>query len=152
MVLTVKRMTMSFKNRFVLSLLCLGAYRPMALAQSLPGTFTATGNMIEARAFHRATLLFDGKVLITGGNQSPRAELYNPAMGTFTATANMAGSRWGHSATLLPDGRVLIAGGTNRPELFGNRRTLRSLGRYVHADWQYDYGPRRAHSNAAPKR
>lgn len=86
-------------------------FMSLALAQS-PGTFTATGNMTSARGFHRATLLFDGKVLITGGNPSvSRAELYNPVTGTFTATGNMAGSRSGHSATLLPDGRVLIAGG-----------------------------------------
>ncbi len=88
----------------------------VALAQSA-GTFTATGNMTTAREFQRATLLFDGQVLITGGNSTgANAELYDPATGTFTATGNMGGGiRWGHTATLLPDGRVLIAGGAVGP-------------------------------------
>jgi large repetitive protein len=75
------------------------------------GTFTATGNLTTNRPFPTATLLHNGKVLITGyGFQVAGAELYDPSTGTFTATGNTA--TWSaHSATLLADGRVLIAGG-----------------------------------------
>jgi hypothetical protein len=83
------------------------------------GTFAATGDMTVPRVFHAATLLADGRVLITGGTRSAdvglgsvaSAELYDPASGTFTATGDLTVPRLGHTATLLPDGRVLIAGG-----------------------------------------
>lgn len=70
--------------------------------------FQATGSMITPRGFHQATLLDDGKVLISGGSTqwldpwspyandpvqhglpwarySPFAELFDPTSGTFTA-------------------------------------------------------------------
>ena len=80
------------------------------------GTFTATGAMTAARAWHTATLLNNGQVLIAGGaanffSPTASAELYDPAAGTFTPTGNMTTPRSLHTASLLPDGRVLIAGG-----------------------------------------
>src|SRR5689334_5918789 len=111
-----------FKTRLVVQLLWLGfaGYGQMAMAQST-GTFSATGNMTTPRGAHTATLLFNGKVLITGGNQHNQhafpdvvlasAELYDPATGTFAPTGDMTMPRAGHSATLLADGRVLITGG-----------------------------------------
>ena len=66
--------------------------------------------MSSARHYATATLLLNGKALITGGGNAV-AELYDPATGTFTATGSMVADRMWHTATLLPDGTVLIAGG-----------------------------------------
>ena len=66
---------------------------------------------------HAATLLPDGRVLVTGGPPNgredgwPTAELYDPSSGSWTITGNMVRVRLGHTATLLPDGRVLVVGG-----------------------------------------
>ena len=88
----------------------------LLLGQSSGGAFAATGAMTTARSWHTATLLTNGKVLITGGslgfNPLATAELYDPDSGTFTSTGRMTTPRMAHSATLLPDGKVLIAGGT----------------------------------------
>ncbi len=80
------------------------------------GTFNYAGEMNVARAYHTATLLPNGKVLIAGGRRSVRdeldsAELYEPALHKFTPTGKMHSARAAHTATLLTDGRVLIAGG-----------------------------------------
>jgi hypothetical protein len=79
------------------------------------GKFTATGSMTHGRAWHTATLLADGRVLIAGGEEArtdlTSAELYDPKTGKFTPTGSMADGRIYHTATLLADGRVLVAGG-----------------------------------------
>jgi hypothetical protein len=81
--------------------------------------FLPTGRMQNARAYHTATLLLDGRVLLAGGTSvSPGSppvplstmEIYDPERGTFTPAAPII-PRNAHTATLLNDGRVLLAGG-----------------------------------------
>jgi N-acetylneuraminic acid mutarotase len=74
--------------------------------------------MVTDRTFHTATLLPDGRVLVTGGagggpgEALASAELYDPSRGTWTATGSMGGAREEHTATLLPNGKVLVTGGS----------------------------------------
>jgi len=81
--------------------------------------FRMLGEMTAPRAFHRATALADGRVLLTGGiggdgNAVATAEIYDPQTGKFTATGPMNARRKEHTATLLADGRVLVAGGADQ--------------------------------------
>lgn len=79
--------------------------------------FVLTGSMNVVRVDGMtATRLQDGRVLITGGedtSQTPlaSAELYDPKTGTFSPTGSMITARSGQTATLLADGKVLVAGG-----------------------------------------
>jgi len=82
-------------------------------------TWSITGNLTQPRFRHTATLLTNGKVLVTGGmdfsggNALASAEVYDPLTGAWTATGNMWGARWLHQAVLLSDGKVLVVGGSN---------------------------------------
>jgi hypothetical protein len=76
-------------------------------------------HLTQPRAVHRATLLQDGRVLVTGGCTEPgcegfdagrRAEVYDGARG-LVPDAQMATPRASGTATLLADGRVLLVGG-----------------------------------------
>ena len=73
------------------------------------GTFTPTGDMTTARSGHAATLLSDGRVLITGG-ASGSAELYDPATGLFTESRSITAAHHSPAANLLSNGKVLISG------------------------------------------
>jgi len=70
--------------------------------------FEQTGSMAQARTSHTATLLANGKVLVTSGSS---AELYDPASRTWTLTGSPNQARYGYTATLLATGKVLVAGG-----------------------------------------
>jgi hypothetical protein len=78
--------------------------------------FSAVGSMALARGECTATLLQDGKVLVTGGvDQSDRAlssaEIFDPHTNSFSSAASMMVPRSQHTATLLRDGTVLTIGG-----------------------------------------
>ena len=80
------------------------------------GSWSASGDMLEARRLHSATLLNDGRVLVAGGiggnGQLTSAELYDPSSATWTVTGGMRAAREFHTATLLTNGLVLAAGGS----------------------------------------
>lgn len=84
--------------------------------ESEHGYFKAAAKMATPRANHAATLLQDGRVLITGGASKrgyyKSAEIYDPKTNKFHRIADMNEPRNYHSSTLLNDGRVLIAGGS----------------------------------------
>ena len=79
------------------------------------------------RAYHTATALPDGRVLVAGGLHALRgtnptthapyiertssAAIYDPRAGTWTPTAPLDTGRTGHAAALLTDGTVLVSGG-----------------------------------------
>jgi len=93
------------------------------------GRFTAAGTMTSARTAHAASLLGDGSVLLTGGQDDhflivDSAELFDPQSNNFRTLSPscngnpsppgcMSVSRDFHISVRLDDGRVLIAGGTN---------------------------------------
>lgn len=62
-----------------------------------------------------ATLLADGRILITASMGTPR--LYDPADDSWSETGPMLTPRYNHVATLLTDGSVLVAGGDVPPDV-----------------------------------
>ncbi len=83
------------------------------------GIWNITDSMAKGRDQHTATLLTNGKVLVTGGLSSDviiaTCELFdmagNGGKGKWTTVASMNIPRGLHTATLLPDGKILVAGG-----------------------------------------
>ena len=79
--------------------------------------FVAGPSMITPRASGTATLLEDGRVLLTGGyvgegkGPTVSAEVYAPLRHEFMPIADLAVARADHTASRLPDGRVIIVGG-----------------------------------------
>ncbi|HYO66343.1 MAG TPA: kelch repeat-containing protein, partial [Archangium sp.] len=80
-----------------------------------PCIWAVTGSLDSPRQGHTATLLANGKVLVTGGRTSSAnlqtAELYDPALGSWSSTGSMNSPHPGHTATILSDGKVLVSGG-----------------------------------------
>ncbi|MGI8627109.1 MAG: kelch repeat-containing protein [Geodermatophilaceae bacterium] len=87
-----------------------------APARSTDG-FTALDPIVD-RAAHAASLLPDGRVLITGGcvvdgcsEGTASTEIYDPVTQRFLEGPDMSVPRAGHTATSLPGGDVLLIGG-----------------------------------------
>jgi RHS repeat-associated protein len=82
--------------------------------------------MTQNRAWHTATVLPNGKVVIIGGLSdkgvfADTVEIFDPETLTFDAGPGKV-TRAYHTATLLTDGRVFIAGGSD-----GNRRSNKKV-------------------------
>ena len=77
--------------------------------------WSSAGTLVPPLAYHAATLLPNGKVLLTGGCEPTTPappQLYDPATNSWTyAGAAVPLSRLFPTATLLADGRVLLVGG-----------------------------------------
>lgn len=82
----------------------------------LPDSWISAGEEVEERGGHTATLLQNGKVLVTGGtldiNSLVSCELYDPTSKTWSKAASLPQGREQHAAVLLTDGRVLVVGGS----------------------------------------
>jgi hypothetical protein len=74
--------------------------------------WTQVGPLVNARALHTATLLYDARVLVVGGFNTV-VEVFDPITSRFSAAAPTTTTRRYHTATLLVDGRVLVTGGSS---------------------------------------
>ena len=106
------------RKSFTALFITLLIFSSLAIAQT-SGTWTLTGQMVNSEQNATATLLQNGKVLVSGGDLGAltlainKAQIFDPATNSWTAAPNMKAFRMGHSGTLLPNGKVLIAGGIN---------------------------------------
>lgn len=86
------------------------------LLDPVTGKWAETGKMSTARYNHTATLLFNGKVLVSGGSDSrgnalSSAELYDPTTRTWTMTGLLNNTHSSDQAVLQPGGKVLVFSG-----------------------------------------
>jgi hypothetical protein len=95
------------------------------------GSYTDNSARLQSRRFfHQATLLKDGKVLVSGGIDNPHGffngafrdgmfygsilsscDVYDPVTETTVKTGNMITPRFFHVALLMSNGQVFISGG-----------------------------------------
>jgi N-acetylneuraminic acid mutarotase len=81
------------------------------------GTWNSAAFMSTALAYHTATLLSAGTVLVAGGEAADRlgattsAAIYDPVANTWTSVASLNISRYNHLAIPLPNGNVVVAYG-----------------------------------------
>lgn len=120
-------------------------YRPLPTAEIYDpavGAFTATADMIAARAEQVALRLNDGSVLVAGGLGGPTgdvslssAERFDPNTGKWEAAGSLHRSRAGAAAVLLDNGQALVIGGEDVQE--GSHGSLASAELYdpVHGAW-----------------
>ena len=125
------------------------------------GTWSPTGSMSTARDHHTATLLPDGRVLVSGGcgrrlsSALGSAEIYDPALGTWSPTdfdEHDAVLPHGHAAARRPGARQRRVYHDSNQHL-GQRRDLRSGAGHLVADGLDDCGARdSAQRNVAVRR
>lgn len=83
------------------------------------GQFQSLDAWTLGGGYLQATLLQDGRVLVTGGSPVDgggaltAAQLIDPASQSIQTTGSLLSPRCGHAATLLANGQVLVAGGSS---------------------------------------
>jgi hypothetical protein len=98
------------------------------LYDPITGTWSSGARLNLGRAWHTATTLPGGEVLVVGGGRTnlvpargggywhvgvtvDQGELFDPITGAWEIVGNLNEAREQHTATLLPDGKILVAGG-----------------------------------------
>lgn len=106
------------------------------------GTWASAGSMSVARSFDAATVLPNGKVLVTGGTDGfglNNADLYDPSAGTWSPATPMNSAHVFHTQTALANGKVLVVGFGVPSEVYDPSANTWTLGgpgigtRYDHA-------------------
>lgn len=87
-------------------------------------------DLLYSRAYHTASLLGDGSVLVVGGVESSQAERYLPEARAFQPAGDTGSRRRSHSAAPLPGGAWLFAGGLGFDGTTGPSGTLDSAAVY----------------------
>ncbi len=100
----------------VINLLLITAFAGVStVTATAANSLTTTGSLNDRRGSHTATLLNNGKVLVTGGFVTggglSSCELYESTNGAWSFTGSLTNARYLHTATLLTNGMVLVAGG-----------------------------------------
>src|SRR5207253_10706402 len=95
-----------------------GTLKSAELYDPTTGTWSVTSTLSTSSAFHTATLLPNGKVLVAGGftcGPPPQtcgslngAQLYDPATGARSNTRNPNTARHGPAATIVAKSQVLV--------------------------------------------
>ena len=88
-----------------------------------PGKFVATDKMVDARGYHAAVKLADGRVMAIAGKSRGGASAWKPSSIEATAIYDPSTEKWTDSALLstvrehptghlLGDGRIIVIGGS----------------------------------------
>lgn len=87
--------------------------------------WTLTDSLEIPRLVYTATLLPNGKVLVSGGVNTATmdysiksTEIYNPKTRKWHQGSDMNDIHYNHTSTLLDDGRVLTVGMVDQPEIY----------------------------------
>ena len=102
-------------------------YSSAELYDPASATFSATGSMIDGRAYHTATLLATGQVLIVGGEDAYGAfpsttEIYDPDTGTFSSGPRIVGD-----GIIFHTATILATSGTGSADQTGKLNVLHPL-------------------------
>lgn len=100
-------------------------YKMSEIFDPITETWSFADSLEEGRSGHTATLLNDGRVLVTGGQGNVSdlnsCEIFDPITIQWSSISNLLHSRSFHSAVLLSDGRVFVSGGVTPDSTLGTR-------------------------------